>query len=67
MWKLRNFSQVCNILLFYRYLLSTHTMPGTILGVMDTVVNNSCHHRNYILCDCPQVLKDCLAAVLEEG
>ena len=37
-------------------LLSTHTMSGTILRVMHTVVNNSCHHRNYILCDCPQVL-----------
>lgn len=39
-------------------------MPGTILGVMDTVVNNFCHHRNYILCDCPQVLKDCFGCSL---
>ena len=56
MWKLRNCSQMCDIFLFNRYLLSTHTMPGNILHVTDTVVNNLCHHRNYILCDCPQVL-----------
>lgn len=34
-------------------------MPATILGAVDIVVNDSCHHKTYILCDCPKVLKDC--------
>ena len=34
-------------------------MPATILGAVDIVVNDSCHHKNYILCDCTKVLKDC--------
>lgn len=53
MWKLlRNVDQMCDISLFNRYLLSIHTVPATILGAVDIVVNDSCHHKTYILCDC---------------